>query len=326
MNRRTFLCGLTLGTLFAPLAAVAQRVVKVYRVGVIHQGGPYGAVIQGLRDGLGELGFEERKHFVLDIRDTRGDLRAVEEAARDLVRARVDLLYTVGTSVSLAAKRTTVDIPMVFCAGTDPVGLGLVESLAKPGGRLTGIHFLSTDLTAKRLEVLKELLPKARRIVTFYDPNNHPSARESSALARDAARHLGIELLERRVSSVEELLVGLRALRPGEADAFLPVSDAMVLSQTPALVDVMKPKRLPTMIADLNLVAAGALAGYGVNYYEVGHLSAKHVMRVLAGTNPRDLPVESVDRVQLVLNLRVARELGLTIPQSVLVRADHVIE
>ena len=200
-----------------------------------------------------------------------------------------------------------------------------MASLAKPGGRLTGIHFLSTDLTAKRLEVLKELLPKARRIVTFYDPNN-PSARESSALARDAARHLGIELLERRVSSVEELLVGLRALRPGEADAFLPVSDAMVLSQTPALVDVMKPKRLPTMIADLNLVAAGALAGYGVNYYEVGHLSAKHVMRVLAGTNPRDLPVESVDRVQLVLNLRVARELGLTIPQSVLVRADHVIE
>jgi len=225
-------------------------------------------VIQGLRDGLGELGFEERKHFVLDIRDTRGDLRAVEEAARDLVRARVDLLYTVGTSVSLAAKRTTVDIPMVFCAGTDPVGLGLVESLAKPGGRLTGIHFLSTDLTAKRLEVLKELLPKARRIVTFYDPNN-PSARESSALARDAARHLGIELLERRVSSVEELLVGLRALRPGEADAFLPVSDAMVLSQTPALVDVMQPKRLPTMIADLNLVVAGALAGYGVNYREL---------------------------------------------------------
>jgi putative ABC transport system substrate-binding protein len=325
MNRRTFLCGLTLGTLFAPLAGEAQQVVKVYRVGVIHQGGPYGAVIKGLRDGLGELGFEERKHFVLDIRDMRGDLRAVGEAARELVRARVDLLYTVGTSVSLAAKRATVDIPIVFCAGTDPVGLGLVESLAKPGGRLTGIHFLSTDLTAKRLEVLKELLPKARRIVTFYDPNN-PSARESSALARDAARHLGIELLERRVSSVEELLVGLRALRPGEADAFLPVSDAMVLSQTPALVDVMKPKRLPTMIADLNLVAAGALAGYGVNYYEVGHLSAKHVMRVLAGTNPRDLPVESVDRVQLVLNLRVARELGLTIPQSVLVRADHVIE
>jgi putative ABC transport system substrate-binding protein len=271
------------------------------------------------------LGFEERKQFVLDIRDTRGDLRAVEAAARDLVRARVDLLYTVPTSVSLAAKRATVDIPIVFCAGTDPVSLGLVESLAKPGGRLTGIHFLSTDLTAKRLEVLKELLPTARRIVTFYDPDN-PSARASSALAREAARHLGIELIERRVSSVEELLASLRALRPGEADALLPVSDAMVLSQTPALIDAVKPKRLPTMIADLNLVAAGALAGYGVNYYEVGRQSAKHVRRVLAGTNPRDLPVESLDKVQLVLNLRVARELGLTIPQTLLLRADKMIE
>jgi len=166
---------LILSLSLVPLAVEAQQSGKVYRVGVIHQGGSYGAVIQGLREGLGELGFEERKHFVLDVRNTKGNLRDVEEAARDLVRARVDLLYTVPTSVSLAAKRATEDVPIVFCAGTDPVGLGLVESLAKPGGRLTGIHFLSTDLTAKRLEVLKELLPKARRIVTFYDPANPSS-------------------------------------------------------------------------------------------------------------------------------------------------------
>jgi len=131
----------------------------------------------------------------------------------------------------------------VFCAGTDPVGLGLVESMAKPGGRLTGVHFLSTDLTAKRLEVLKELLPKARRFVTFYDPGN-PSARESSALGREAAKHLGIELIERRVSSVEELLAGLQGLRPGDADALLTISDAMVMSPIPALIDILKPKRL----------------------------------------------------------------------------------
>src|SRR5262249_4538954 len=150
----------------------------------------------------------------------------------------------------------------------------------------------------------------AQRFVTFYDPTN-PSARESSALAREAARQRSIELIERRVASVEELFAGLRALRPGEADAFLPVSDAMILSQTRVLIDILKPKKLPTMIADLNLVAAGALAGYGVNYYGVGRQSAKHVRRVLAGTNPKDLPVESVDKVQLVLNLRVAREFDL---------------
>lgn len=324
MNRRTFLCGLA-GTLAAPVATEAQQAGKVFRIGVIHQGGPYGAVIQGLRDGLREVGLEEHKHFVLDIRDTRGNLSAVEETAKDLARARVDLLYTVPASVSLAAKRATVDLAIVFCAGTDPVGLGLVESMAKPGGRLTGVHFPSTDLTAKRLEVLKELLPKARRFVTFYDPGN-PSARESSALGREAAKHLGIELIERRVSSVEELLAGLQALRPGDADALLTISYAMVMSHIPALIDILKPKRLPAMIADLNLVGSGALAGYGVNYYEVGRLSAKHVRRLLSGTPPRELPVERVDRVQLVLNLRAARELNLTIPQSLVLRADQVIE
>jgi ABC-type uncharacterized transport system substrate-binding protein len=120
-----------LGLAVAPLTGNAQQGEKVYRVGAIHQGGPYEAVIQGLRDGLGELQFQERKHFLLEVRDTKGDLRAVGEAAKDLVRARVDLLYTVGASVSLAARRTTADIPIVFCAGTDPAGLGLVDSLAK---------------------------------------------------------------------------------------------------------------------------------------------------------------------------------------------------
>jgi putative ABC transport system substrate-binding protein len=324
ISRRTVLCGLT-ATLVTSFVAEAQQSAKRYRVGVIHQGGPYGAVIQGLRDGLRELGVEESKHFALDIRDTKGNLGAVADAAKDLARARVDLIYTVPASVSLAAKRATTDLPIVFCAGTDPVGLGLVESLAKPGGRLTGVHFLSTDLTAKRLEVLKELLPKARRFVTFYDPGN-PSARESSALGREAAKQLGVELIERRVSSVEELLSGLQAIRPGDADALLTISDAMAMSHIPDLIDILKPKRLPSMIADLNLGGAGALAGYGVNYYEVGRLSAKHVRRILSGTPPRDLPVESIDRVQLVLNLRVAREINLTIPQSLLLRADRVIE
>ena len=324
-SRKVLVVAFVLGLLLAPLAADAQQVGKVYRVGVIHEGGPYHAVIQGLRDGLRELGLEERTHFVLDIRDTKGDLKAVEEAARSLVRARVDLLYTVATSVSLAAKRATADIPIVFCAGGDPVVLGLVESFAKPGGRLTGIHYLSADLTAKRLEILKELLPKARRMVTFYTPDN-PSAREASRLAGPAARQLGIELVERRVSSVEELRAGLRALKAGEADAFFLLSDAMVISQMHLIIDVARAKRLPTMVWDRVSVAEGALVGYGVNYYEVGRLSAKHVKRVLAGTNPKDLPVESVDRYELALNLRTARELGLTIPQSVLIRADQVIE
>jgi putative ABC transport system substrate-binding protein len=200
-----------------------------------------------------------------------------------------------------------------------------VESFAKPGGRLTGIHRQSQDLTAKRLEILKEVLPKLRRVITFYDPNN-PSAQVSAKLAREAARQLGVELVERHVSSVKELQEGLKALRVGEADAYFYVADAMVTSQAQLIIDTARAKRLPTMFNETAIVAKGALVSYGVSYHEVGRLTAKYVQRILAGTSPRDLPVENVDRLELALNLRTARELGLTIPRQIRLRADKVIE
>jgi putative ABC transport system substrate-binding protein len=144
-----------------------------------------------MRDGLGELGFKEGKQFVMDIRDTKGDLNAVNEAARDLERDKVNLLYTVATSVTIRARQATTDTPIVFCAGTDPVSLGLVDSFARPGGRLTGVHFLATDLTAKRLEILKDILPRLHRVVTFYDPSN-PVARESARLGRQEAHRMKV--------------------------------------------------------------------------------------------------------------------------------------
>jgi putative ABC transport system substrate-binding protein len=213
----------------------------------------------------------------------------------------------------------------VFSVGSDPVAVGLVESFAKPGGRLTGVHAQGRDLTAKRLEILKEVLPKLRRVVTFYDPAN-PSAQAGAKLAREAARQLGIDLIERKVSSVKELQNGLKALRAGEADAYFYVADAMMISQAQLIIDTATAKRLPTMFNETAMVAKGALVSYGVSYHEAGRLTAKHVQRVLAGTSPKDLPVENVDRLELVLNLRTARELGLTIPRQIRLRADKVIE
>jgi putative ABC transport system substrate-binding protein len=166
--------------------AEAQQ-AKAYRVGVLLPGEAWYEIIAGLRTGLREVGLEEGKQIVLDIRDTKGDLKAAEEAARNLEQEKVNLIYGTRTSVTIAAKRATVDIPIVFCAGTDPVVLGLVESFAKPGGRLTGVYEPGTDLIAKRLEILKEIVPKLRRIVTFYEPRN-PVAIESSKLARAAAQ------------------------------------------------------------------------------------------------------------------------------------------
>ena len=158
---------------FAVCGAAAQaQQHKVYRVGVITAGGAWYGTIDGLRAGLRELGLEEGKQFILMIRDTKGNAKAAEEAARNLEQEKVNLLYTTQTSVSIAAKRATTAIPIVFCAGADPIDLGLVDSFAKPGLRLTGVYEPGTDLTAKRLENLKEILPKLRRVVTFYVPHN----------------------------------------------------------------------------------------------------------------------------------------------------------
>jgi ABC-type uncharacterized transport system substrate-binding protein len=315
---------LILALLAAPLALEAQQ-AYVYRIGVILQGGPYYAAIEGLRDGLRELGLEEGKQFVLHVRDAKGDLKSVESAARSLEAEKVHLIYALATSVTLAAKRATKSVPIVFYAGTDPVAVGLVESFRKPGGRLTGIHGWFTDLTAKRLQLLKEMIPGLRRVVTFYSPDN-PAAQQSLKIARDAAHQLKLELVERPVASVEALRAGLRALRPGEAEALFLVADAMVVSQEELILDAARAARMPTMLSDKGNVAKGALASYGENYFALGRLSAKHVQRILLGANAGDLPVEQLDTLHFVINLKTAKTLGLTIPQTVLARANEIIE
>jgi ABC-type uncharacterized transport system substrate-binding protein len=316
---------LALGPLIVPYAAGGQTAGHVYRVGIILLGGPYHVLVDGLRQGLRELGLEEGKHFVLDIRDRKGDLKGVEEEARDLERGHVDLLYTVNTSITMAAKRATTQVPIVFLAGADPVAAGLVESLAKPGGRLTGVHSLAGDLTAKRLEILKEMMPGLGRVVTFYNPGNAIS-REGARRGREAARRLGVQLVERHVRSVEELRRGFGALKPREMDAYFFTSDSMVTSQADLIIEAARVKKLPTMFSEFSLVARGALASYGQSFHEIGRMSAKHVQRILAGTRPRDLPVERYDRIEFALNLRTAQEIGLAIPAFVRARADKVIE
>jgi putative ABC transport system substrate-binding protein len=324
MDRRVFLGTLAGGLLAAPLAAEAQQ-IRIYRVGVILQGGPYLGAADGLRKGLAELELEEGKQVVLHVRDCKGDLKVVEQAARDLEREKVDLIYSIGTSVTLVVKRATKTVPIVFNAGSDPVAFGLVESFRKPGGRLTGIYSRFTDLTAKRLDLLKEMLPRIRRVVTFYNPGN-PVAQRGVKAAREAARQLKLELVERRVASVEELREALRGLRAGEADAYFAMPDGMVISQTALVVDATRMIKLPAMFAEPESVAKGGLASYAVSYYALGRLAAKDVQRILLGANPGDLPVEQFDKLQLVINLKTAKALGLTIPPSLLQRADQVIE
>ena len=281
--------------------------------------------VDGLRKGLKELGFEEGKQFTLTIRDTKGDPKVAADAARTFEQERVDLLYAITSPVIVAAKEATQNVPMVFSIGTDPIALGLANDFAKPGGRLTGVHYLIRDLTAKRLEILKEMLPKISRVVTFFDPAT-PVSKEGAALAREEAKRLGLKLVERHVNSIEELRKGLQAIKAGESDAFFYIPDPMVVSQAQLIIDTAKARKLPTMFQDESLVAKGGLASYGQNYQEIGRLSAKFVYRVLNGTPPRDLRIETFDDVELVINLKTAKELGLTIAPHMLARAKKVIK
>jgi putative tryptophan/tyrosine transport system substrate-binding protein len=323
MNKKIIVSLLVTLILMTVHLADAQQ-ARVYRIGVLLPGDAWYETIDGLRAGLRELGLEEGKQFVLAIRDTKGDAKAAEEAARNLEQEKVDLIYTTSTSVTLAARRVTADIPIVFCAGSDPVVLGLVESFAKTGGRLTGVYNPTTDLTAKRLEILKEIVPKLRRVVTFYDPRS-PVGIESSKLAREAAQRLGVKFIERHVVSIEELQAGIRALKAGEVDAYLAVSDARAVNQAQLIIDTARVKRLPTMFDFLSHIIKGGLASYSVSLHEVGRLSAKYVQRILTGVKPKDLPVQGIDKIELVINLKTAKQIGLTVPPNVLVRADRVI-
>jgi ABC-type uncharacterized transport system substrate-binding protein len=311
--------------LFALCVSAEAQQPRVYRVGVLVPGEAWYEIIDGLRVGLKQLGLEEGKQFNLSIRDWQGDAKAAEEAAMKFEQEKVNLIYTTSTNSTIAARRATAEIPIVFCAGTDPVVIGLVDNFARPGGRLTGVYHPSTDLTAKRLELLKEIVPKLRRVVIFYDPRK-PTGIESSKLAREAARQMGLQLVERHVGSVEELQAGVRALKVGEVDAYVGVSDPIASNAAQFIIDTAKAKRLPTMFDFLSHVAKGGLASYAVSFHEMGRLSAKYVQRILTGVKPQDLPVEGIDKISLVINLKTAKDIGLTVPPNVLARADRVIK
>jgi putative ABC transport system substrate-binding protein len=320
--------GLFLATLcsllFALCSSVEAQPSKVYRVGVLVPGEAWYEIIDGLRVGLKQLGLEEGKQVALAIRDWKGVAKAAEEAAKTFAQEKVNLIYTTSTNSTIAARKVTAEIPIVFCAGTDPVVVGLVDNFAKPGGRLTGVYTPVTDLTAKRLEILKEIVPKLHRVITFYDPRLRTGI-ESSKIARETAHQMGIQLVERHFTTVEELQASVRAVKAGEVHAYLAVSDPTASNQAQLIIDMARDKKLPTMFDHLSHVAKGGLGGYAVSFQEMGRVSAKYVQRILTGVKPQDLPVEGVDKIELVVNLKTAKQVGLTIPPSVLARADRVI-
>src|SRR5215207_8529439 len=326
MRRREVIAVLTAVTFGARPGSASGQTNTLKRVGVVYQGGPYEASIDALRDGLRAAGFEEGRHIAILLRNVAGDVAAAEAAARALERdEKVDVIVAMGTTTARAANRATLEVPIVFAGGTDPVAAGLAESIANPGGRLTGFHFLTVDLTAKRLEILREILPKLRRIVTFYDPRT-PGAVTSFAAAREAAEKLDIDVVAQQVTSPGEIRDRLRTLTAAQAEAFFFITDFQVTVHAPLVIEAAKALRLPTMATNTSLVRMGALAGYGPDFREYGRGAARYVARILTGSLPRDLPVEAINRPALAINLKTAKALGLTIAPDILLRADEVIE
>src|SRR5262245_46785575 len=323
MNRRAFVCGLTLGTLATPLAGEGQQVGKVPRIGVLRVGTPPPSYIEPFRKGLSDLGYVEGQNIVIEY----GLAQRVEQLpdiASGLIRRNVDVLVASGTPSVLPARRATTTVPVVIVAAIDPVGIGLVPSLARPGGNITGLTALHTDLTGKRIELLKEMLPTLSR-VAFLSHVANPGHAQYVREAERAAAMLGVQLQVLAVHGPHDFEDAFRSARG--ASALAQVDDAMLTANLATLIELARRYRLPAIYGDATTdVRAGGLMSLGPNYSDLYRRAATYVDRILKGAKPGDLPIEQPTRFDLVITLRTAKPLDLTIPPSLLLRADQVIE
>lgn len=299
---------------------------KVFKIGILTSAySPWHSHTEGFRDGLKEFGFAEGKNVTFEARAAQGDPTRLPELAAELVRLKPDLLYCVGSVAVRACPKATETIPIVFAEVGDPVRLGLVKSLAGPGGNIAGMANLRPELTAKRLELFKETVPTLRRVLVTYDPRG-PEESEAVTVARSAASRLGVCLLERPISAPLEMEPGLAELKEGGHDGILIVQSGVHLNIAGRSLEVPTSHRLPTMYPASFWTRFGALASYGADQHLQGRQAARLAQRILKGTPPRELPVELPDRVEFIVNLNTAKRLGLDLPQPILLRADRVIE
>ncbi len=313
-------------TLAGPMArATDAQAPRLVKIGALSESWGPTPAIAGLRDGLQELGYRENQDFVIGVRFVQGNVAELPEAARALVRHGVDLIVTTsGDSAAKAAQMATTRIPIVFLGGSDPVGAGLVKSFARPGGNITGIADLELELVPKRMEIFRELIPGLKRVLLVYDATNAVSVARL-AVHRDAAQRLGLTLVERPVRTEGEARSVISAVRKGEVDGVF--SPRSVSLNIPGLILEIAPKRaIPTMFDDAFYVDRAGLASYAASFYGLGRQAARLVDKILKGARPGDIPVEQPTKFELVINLKAAKALGITIPQSMLLRADRVIE
>jgi len=311
--------------ILAPIyPAQAQKQATIPRMGLLYLGAPPNAILDGFMQGMRELGYIEGKNIIIEYRFAEGKEDRLPELATELVRLKVDAVFTAGTPAIYALKQATKTIPIVFFSTSDPIGTGVVASLAHPGGNITGISALASDLWPKRLELLKEISPKLSRVAMLWNKNNAGMALEARA-TQEVAGPLGVALQDRGIKDPNELEVVFAVMTKDRPDAFLALMDPVLNSQRTRILDFLAKNRLPAIFQSTDWVEAGGLISYGPSYPELFHRIAVQMDKVLKGAKPADIPVEQPTKFELVINLNTAKQIGLTIPPDMLARADRVI-
>jgi putative ABC transport system substrate-binding protein len=325
MRRRKFITLLGGAAVAWPLAARAQQGGKRYTIGVLSAGPSYPELAASFSDALRDLGWVEGKDIVFERRYADNRLERLPELAADLVRLRVDIIAASGTLAPLAAKRATTTTPIVMTAAGDPLGSGLVASLARPGGNVTGMSLMAPDLGAKRMELLKEFLPRLSRVAVIWNAANPYSALVFKE-TRTGGQILGIEVQSLEVRRPDDFDNAFEAASRQHPDALITVEDPLTITHRKRIAEFAAVQQLPSLHGVREFVAAGGLISYGANLPDLFRRAAGYVDKILKGATPADLPVQQPTKFDLVINLITAKALGLDVPPTLIARADEVIE
>ena len=326
MIRHLLLLAFALNLAFATASAWAQQPTAPWRIGVILGASlPESEVAQAFRQGLLDAGYSESRDVVIEWRSASGDYARVPELAADLVKRKVDVIVVSTTVAAQAVKRATSTIPIVTITGGDPVASGLFASLAHPGGNVTGLSFMTTELTAKRLQLLKEAIPRVTRVAVLWNPDSLWHAKEIRDL-RAVAPSLSVALSVVGARTPAELSAAFSAAGRAHAQAVYVLDDPLFMFHRIVLIKLASKTKLPTIYGLRQFVDEGGLMSYGANLRDLYRRSAGYVDKILKGAKAGDLPVEQPTKFEFVVNLKTAKSLGIMIPQSILLRADEVIQ
>jgi ABC-type uncharacterized transport system substrate-binding protein len=327
MDRRTFICAIAGGLVIARSVADAQSVVKVYRIGFVAGTSPTAEprLWEGFFQGMRELGYIEGQNFVIEGRYYEDRIERLPALAAELVGLKVDLIVAGAPPAPEAAQRATSTIPIVMAYHPDPVGSGLVVSLARPGRNVTGMSVLGRELVGKQLQLLKEAVPGISRVAVLANPTvpfNATGLKEAEA----AARSMNVQIQPLQVRAPGEFAAAFAAMAKDRAGGLIVLGSSLFFAERKQIMELAARSRLPSTASFREYAEAGGLMTYGANLNESFRRSATYVDKILKGAKPGDLPVEQATKFQLIINLKAAKEIGLTIPQSVLQRADEVIQ